>query len=849
MSTGGRVNRTLIDGYVRMIVTESRSKESIEIEKWLNSNVSELSHKHEIESLLIELAFLLDITPSQYKIELTEEHQYLSAWLKKQHLNSELIDLKKSLVYANGIQEKSFLQEVGERYVIAFLASRAACHNINAYRAVYLLLCLKMVELTDYDSRIRSTLNECRYLTTQVRSFLVPFLPDIVKINGLQELRQIFEQVKDSNLYDFWGSADPDSLNRFVKKVQHTECDDSESILRDDVNEKLSNYIYEFILPIENCFKDESGITRNVKQSEKLVNGPKLVDDSTENMISDLILVTEVIDYNSAFEAEERQDDEQQSFEQVFITQPTNYYLDRVRAEQQTNSRHQRTMSQATDVNNAHPDDIQILIDSLMGTLLELKLGKLNKIYDQDNIIIDFDIEHQAALYLLMLLLSGLPNIFTSENLKLSYQSYQYPLEFTPTRSVIQDSWDTSLCTDNKDSLTLYFPEIIGKLHYCIASDITPRVFQQVIQQANDQLKSINKTHKTRLTINKIKNYISHFLNQLGRDTALIDVLTEQPINHQSALPYFNVSQYDLYSCQFEFIKHISAMLDDDRFYGKYVYEFFTLLEDEVTGYWEKQTGSALAISERSLVHVVTTLRDRLQAQIHDRRFGDFESMVEMHNTFTDYLYIMLSISSGYRPVSEPFGRLNHIDTMTKNFFISDKENHQDTRGRFIYLPDIANEQVIKYIEYLERNASILSKLDNPLGDIYQSILNSHIGLIIYLNFDKDSNSITEVPLDKNYLHERLSKHINLPMNWYRHFVRSFQSTEEGLYSINDHSMHEGFSHDLIGAWMGHADALGFDFYNRYSGLKRSELRRFSMYLDEVLKNIGFETIVLEIKK
>ena len=287
-------------------------------------------------------------------------------------------------------------------------------------------------------------------------------------------------------------------------------------------------------------------------------------------------------------------------------------------------------------------------------------------------------------------------------------------------------------------------------------------------------------------------------------------------------------------------------MLDEDHFCEKYTHPFFTLLEDKATGYWDKQMGSALAVSERNLKHMISTLCGKLQTRVTNRCLDDLESMVEMHNTFTDYLYIMLSISSGYRPVSEPFGRLEHIDTMTKKFFISDKENHKDTQGRFIYLPDVANEQVINYIKYLKRNASILSRLDNPLGDIYQSILNSHIGLIVYLNFEKAPNRITEVPINKKYLHERISKHINLPMNWYRHFIRSLKPIEEGLYSINCHSIDEGFSHDLISAWMGHADALGFDFYNRYSGLKRSELRRFAAYLDEVLKNAGFEAVVLE---
>lgn len=794
---------------------DNHLKQSNYIEKWLNTHILELGHNHELKSLLIELTFLLDITPSHYKIELKDEHQCLSAWIKKQLSNSDLINPKNSPIYNNGIQDKSFLQEVSERYVIAFLASRASCLKINTYRSVYFLLCLKMVKLTDYESRIRTTLNECRYLTSKIRSFLIPFLPNILQIQGLQQLRQTLEE----------------------GRIQSAQ--------KNDINEKLSSYIYEFILPIENCFKNESGITRNVKQVEKLVDGSESIDDTTGNTISDLVLVTEVVNDNSAFEAEERQDDEEQSFAQVSITQPTNYYLDRVRAEQQINSRHQRTMSQTTDVNNAHPDDIKVLVNSLMPTLLKLRLEKLNDIYDQDNINIEFDINHQAALYLLMLLLSGLPNIFISENLKLSYQSYKYSLEFTPTRSVIQESWDASLCADNRDSLTLFFPEIVGRLHYCIANDISSKVFEQVIQQASNQLKSINKEHKTRLTINKVKNYISHFLTQKGRDTALIDVLTEQPINHQSALPYFNVSQYDLYSCQHDFIEHLTNMLDDDHSYGRYACQFFTLLEDKLTGYWEKQTGSALAISKIRLKDVVSTLRDRLQTQIDDRRLDDFKSMVEMHNTFTDYLYIMLSISSGYRPVSEPFGRLEHIDTLTKKFFISDKENHQDTQGRFVYLPDTANEQIKKHVHFLQKNASILSRLDNPLGHIYQNILKSNIGLIVYLNFDKETDRITEVSLNKNYLHERLSKHINLPMNWHRHFIRSFQFIEEGLYSIQEYS-EDSFGHDIIGAWMGHADALGFDFYNRYSGLKRSELRRFSRYLDEVLKDIGFEAITLE---
>ncbi len=151
-------------------------------------------------------------------------------------------------------------------------------------------------------------------------------------------------------------------------------------------------------------------------------------------------------------------------------------------------------------------------------------------------------------------------------------------------------------------------------------------------------------------------------------------------------------------------------------------------------------------------------------------------------------------------------------------------------------------------MQYLQKNAGILTRLDNPLGDIYSKILESNIGLITYLDFDNDTDAINEVKLTKSYIYERLSTYISLPLNWHRHFIRSLKDIEDGLYSTNKTSLNKGFGYDLIGAWMGHADSLGFDFYNKYSGLKRKEIKRFASYLNEVLENIGFKVIKLEEK-
>ena len=276
-------------------------------------------------------------------------------------------------------------------------------------------------------------------------------------------------------------------------------------------------------------------------------------------------------------------------------------------------------------------------------------------------------------------------------------------------------------------------------------------------------------------------------------------------------------------------------------------YQFFELPDERVTGYWDKQIGSVLAIRESRLTSIVSDLITQINSALWDKKTLNPRSIVDLHNIFTDYLYVLLSVSSGYRPVREPFGRLVDIDVRTKKYFISDKENRQHTRGRYIYLPDIANQQIEQYIKYLKSNAFILNSLGNSLGDIYSDILDSNIGLITYLKLDEKTNTITEVSLTKTFIHGRLSKILDLPSNWHRHFIRSYKSLEVGIFSAKPNSsLSNSFGHDVIGAWMGHADELGFDYYDKHSGLRRSELRRFSDELNGIIKYNGFKVISLE---
>ena len=98
-------------------------------------------------------------------------------------------------------------------------------------------------------------------------------------------------------------------------------------------------------------------------------------------------------------------------------------------------------------------------------------------------------------------------------------------------------------------------------------------------------------------------------------------------------------------------------------------YQFFELPDERVTGYWDKQIGSVLAIRESRLTSIVSDLITQINSALWDKKTLNPRSIVDLHNIFTDYLYVLLSVSSGYRPVREPFGRLVDIDVRTKKYF------------------------------------------------------------------------------------------------------------------------------------------------------------------------------------
>jgi len=825
------------------------------ITRWLNDELTLKADLNEAQPLIRELYNLHQILPLSCK-EFKVEKEALTSWL---NLPDNSTFIAQSTHSQNTPLEQLKLKYIVDRPLVAFLATHSGDPKISMIRSTYLFVCLKLVVLTKHDSRIKQTLTECRLLESKKRSFLIPFLPDFTTIKTLSDLLSYFQSLENTNFYEQWKKINSEELERFISNARANPHEDEKDLEWTDCdlcNHRLSKFLYNFSYPLTLIYDQKRGVKKITKQQEKVVTSSLYEDEITGNSISTLSFITEKEDANDCFEVSERQDDEKYAIEQVIISRPTNYYIDKVNADQQANSRRLRSMSQVTDVNIAHFDEILVLLDFLIHTLKQIDLAAL-KDFNVNDKQISFTISHQAALYIFILLLTGTDEMPVSNRMKVSFNALTYKIIFKPTRSEIQDDWNRQLCAENMEYLYGYLSERIGYLYDALFAFVndndndndSDEALLRIQNKAYEQLKDLNKSKDTRLSLNKVKAYLAHYLLQKGYDHAIVSVLTNKPIHSVSALPYFNASQLELYMCQNTFYDDLLDELISSKHFQipkEDLDSFLKIPKAKYTDYWNKQTGTALAITESALKPIISSLKDDLDDAIKRRDLMQLDSVVDLHNLFTDYLYLMLAASTGYRPVTEPFGRLQHIDTRTSKYFISDKENHQDSIGRFIYLPQTVTAQIIAFYDYLNVYVQAYGRLNYAVSQIFNDILMSKTGLITYLKYDQKDNTVYKEKINNTYLAKRLAPFISLPLNWSRHFIRSYKITAYlSAYSPYQGDNDNLFGYDVIGAFMGHADELGYSFLGKFSGLKSKELRRLSYKLNDLLETCGFEVVKL----
>ncbi|WP_201628816.1 hypothetical protein [Psychrobacter maritimus] len=841
------------------------------IKDWLKTHILDFADTNKVEGLIVELKFLIDILPKQYRLELHSECHVLFEWIKTNSINSTLTELEKLEIYKNGINHKIFLknikkphQNMKELYLITFLVNRAESSKVNVIRALYFFLCLRMTVLTDYDSRIETTLDECRFLTNKTREFLIPFLPDVNEYSSMQDLLSAFESVQSENLYEEWLKSDDKELEVFVEKIRrklHQDEKDQEWTDNELVNYRLCKHLYEFILPLENILLKKSGITRNISRSGKptVISSDTFVDEATGDSTSTIYSVNIIPNENQTletFEADERQDDDIEAVFEVSLDRPISYHLDIVNAQQQVNMRRKRSMLLNTDVQVAKSSEIKILFNELF-----IVLENCNVDYSTNsNTTNKLTIEEMEAVYILMTLLTGSSEYIQYNGINKRNEYYDrhcIEFNFSPARSVLDRQYSSDLSAVSSDKLELTLPIAVAVLiknmeKYIVGTKREKkRFFSELEKLSENRVRKINKKNNIRLSLNKLRTYLKHVLFHSGTDTAVVDIITLSPIHHLSALPYFSITKADIYYAQYHYYDHLKEILflEPRVSLEKKLIDNNKLSKVDLVNFPDDRhiykagllMGTKLALlSSKIKSELVLPIINELKTL---RSYKDFTiiNFIDFHNKLMDYLYIMLGLSSGYRPVIETFGRLKDIDIDTGMYFISDKENRMNAQGRFIILPEIVRLQLRYYQSYLYKNMKLFNVKHYQLGKLIQAVYESSVGLIIYLevneygefNFVKNQNN--------TFISNRFKLYAHLPLNWYRHHIRSLKDSNHSIFSSNLAQLND----EVVSSWMGHTDQLGFDYYDTFSGLKRSQQAELAELIDKKLKEYGFEPIEL----
>ena len=88
---GATVKEIVCNGYRTMANEDNRSKN---IEEWLQKNIVDFSdpNSDEASSLLIELRFLKNTLPVQFKSAFNSEYNALTEWIKTAEVDSSLME-------------------------------------------------------------------------------------------------------------------------------------------------------------------------------------------------------------------------------------------------------------------------------------------------------------------------------------------------------------------------------------------------------------------------------------------------------------------------------------------------------------------------------------------------------------------------------------------------------------------------------------------------------------------------------------------------------------------------------------------------------------------------------------
>ncbi|ANS87431.1 hypothetical protein VSVS12_03731 [Vibrio scophthalmi] len=328
-------------------------------------------------------------------------------------------------------------------------------------------------------------------------------------------------------------------------------------------------------------------------------------------------------------------------------------------------------------------------------------------------------------------------------------------------------------------------------------------------------LKQINKKYRTHLTVYKISNFMHHYFVSRSADPVVGAIIRDADTRYLPAMHYTQLSEQKLSDYYQDYLNLLTNISKTRR--------FSIDNNDQII---QGVIGSGLPFNKAALFVLTKKLKKVLGLFTE---FPTFTHIPEYHNVLTMYTHFVLTIATGYRPVRGWFGSIKDIDLISGMYWISDKEKQSGDSSRIIKLPSIAMTILTEYIDYLKHCKQYYQEDGNAILSRRYSIALDGSG---HLLFWRTSTNRTDEMRPSTFMKQAEKYKIPFPQsNWYRHQIRSYLSSE---------NLHP----DLINAWMGHAH-YSTQAFNRYSGLSFQDLDEVSQKINQLLKEIGVEGVVL----
>lgn len=418
--------------------------------------------------------------------------------------------------------------------------------------------------------------------------------------------------------------------------------------------------------------------------------------------------------------------------------------------------------------------------------------------------------ERQAVAVLLLSLLSGRKIKIVIAELASSRARRQWLVEESEGVTVIKNNINVTL--NQRGKLKKYTrshgSNFVLPLPYEIQAVIHNK-FEVEIKVVDELLKSL----KRQLTLpvlssQHIESALSFIITHVIGERLHADMITGVDVQHSSPLYYTSIETFSLIKTYQATLNVISAKtfrslrrsyfnkrvgintLSTDlnpmsrELWQAHKYSFFLQLPILVSNTNKPYIGSEMALTDEACHKFFKKLADNVQSyngRLVRNACEDIDTYIDQFNAYSLWLWHVIQIQTGIRPVNDAPGFLNQFNFDQGLYWVSDKAIRQGKDpGRLIPISNFLAVALTNYLDYLEQFASIHNPIypKHPLA--VKDILQSEIPLLQVFSF----NPKGFISIYPSRIRSLLGKFLYHQDNWLRHQVRSMLTSKASEVQI-----------------------------------------------------------------